>query len=385
MGRKKKIRNEEESILSKYLKEINSGKKISKEAEDLMLKRYYKSEDAAEKDAIKKRIVEAHQLFIYNIAKMYGGGDESLTMDLMTEGTLGMYETFDNYDITKKTKFLTYAVYYIKRKMLRFMDAENMIVRPSNNAKLKPKVKRIEEEFYRAHGRKPNIDEIEDKLMENYNIKLRNSGDINGVTIERLESPAPQDMSDEATYTFEVSKEFNDVAAVENDFEVQSDREYVADKVNKMISNLPAREEKVIRMAYGIGSDMEPCGNDDIAEALDMSPERVRQIIKSAQKKLRAFALKMACFLSLFLLTTACESNTFDMTECQSVTEVRFKNVRGLTVTLEKYTMEVDGEIWEVFYNKQNGIVGVETSDKHTEALPEDNESILNKESYFEY
>lgn len=294
MGRKKKkLNNEDESILSKYLKEVNNGKKLQKNAEDILLKRYYKSEDAAEKDAIKKRIVESHQLFIYNIAKMYGGNDESLTMDLVTEGTLGMYETFDNYDLNKDTKFLTYAVYYIKRKMLRFMDAENMIVRPSNNAKLKPKVKRIEEEFYRTHGRKPNIDEIENQLLENYNIKLRNSGDINGVTIERLENQAPQDTSEDSTYTFEVSKEFNDFASVENDFEVQSEKDYVAEKIEKMISHLPAMEEKVIRMAYGIGNGMEPCGNDEIGEALNMSSERIRQIRKSAEKRLRSFALRM--------------------------------------------------------------------------------------------
>ena len=179
---------------------------------------------------------------------------------------------------------MTYAQYYVRRAIKHFLDDENLVVRPANNAKITPKVKKIEEEFYRTQGRKPTIFEVEDILFEKYGIELADRNDIYGATIERIEDTT--DGSDDETYTFEMSKDFNDYASTENDYEVETRKNDTAYEVAKAISRLPEREAKIIKMAYGMGDYNKPCNNIEIGEALGLTSERVRQLRKDAESRL---------------------------------------------------------------------------------------------------
>lgn len=271
-----------------YMNDIKGSESapLSKEEEKELLEKYYSSDTTeAERIEIRKKIAMAHQRFIYDMAKCYANGDNELTMELVNVGTIGLYETFDNFDMSKDNKFMTYAQYYIRRAINHFMKDENLIVRPSNNARITPKVKEIEEEYMRLHGTKPDIFEVEHILEEKYGVKLSDRNDIFGAKIERIEDPA--ESVDDDTYIFENSKKFTEYASVENDYVVKAEEEGTKHTLQDIISRLPEREATIIRMAYGMGDYNKECTNEDIGEVLGLTSERVRQLRILAEKKIK--------------------------------------------------------------------------------------------------
>lgn len=271
-----------------YMNDIKGSESapLSKEEEKELLEKYYSSDTTeSERIEIRKKIAMAHQRFIYDMAKCYANGDNELTMELVNVGTIGLYETFDNFDMSKDNKFMTYAQYYIRRAINHFMKDENLIVRPSNNARITPKVKEIEEEYMRVHGTKPDIFEVEHILEEKYGVKLSDRNDIFGAKIERIEDP--EESVDDDTYIFENSKKFTEYASVENDYAVQAEKEGTKHTIQEIISRLPQREATIIRMAYGMGDYNKECTNEDIGEALGLTSERVRQLRILAEKKIK--------------------------------------------------------------------------------------------------
>lgn len=293
MKRYNKIKKKDDLVIA-YLNDIKGAKSkpISKDEERELLEKFCaEGTTESEKTEIKNKIVMSHQRFLYDMANCYSNGDNSMLMELINVGTLGMYETFDNFDISKENKFMTYAQFYVRRAINHFLEDENLVVRPSNNAKITPKVKRIEEEFYRLNGRKPTIFEVEDALYEQYGIELSDRNDIYGAKIERIEDTT--DCSDDSDYTFEMSKDFNDYASTENDYEVETRKNDTAYEVQKAISRLPEREAIIIKMAYGMGDYNKPCNNIEIGEALDLTSERVRQLRKDAEAKLKNYLAKV--------------------------------------------------------------------------------------------
>lgn len=279
---------EKSDIVSAYLNDIKGSisKPLTKEEEKELLEQYYAEDTSNEKKIeIRNRIAMTHQRFIYDLASCYANGNNDLLMELVNVGTLGLYDTFDNFDIEKDNKFVTYAQYYIRRAVNHFLEDENLMVRPANNARITPKVKKIEEEYLRVHGIKPDIFEVERILEENYGIKLSDRNDIFGAKIERIEDPA--DSVDDDTYVFENSKKFIEYASVENDYAEQAEKEGTKYTVQKIIDKLPEREATILRMAYGMGEYNKPCNNKEIGEALGLTSERIRQLKESAEEKFK--------------------------------------------------------------------------------------------------
>lgn len=279
---------EKNNIVDAYLKDIKGPKSdpLSKEKEKELLEKYY-SEDTSEdeKVEIRKRIAMAHQRFIYDLASCYAKNDNDMLMELISVGTIGFYDTFDNFDLSQGNKFVTYAQYYIRRAVNHFLEDENLLVRPSNNARITPKVKKIEDEYFRLHGVKPDIFEVERILDEKYGIKLSDRNDIFGAKIERIEDPA--ESVDDDTYVFENSKKFTEFASVENEYAEQSEDYGTKYDIQRVIDRLPEREATILRMAYGMGDYNKPCNNEEIGEALGLTSERIRQLKNLAEKKFK--------------------------------------------------------------------------------------------------
>ena len=285
--KKFKKQSKTNELVNLYFNDLKNANysKMSKEEETRLLEKYY-SDEVTEEDRIKirKKIAIANQGLIYSIANCYANNNSEMALELVSIGTLGLYETFDNFDITKDNKFMTYAQYYIRRAINHFLKDENLLVRPSNNARITPKVKEIENEYMRVHGCKPDIFEVEKILEEQYGVKLSDRNDIFGVKIERIEDPTEN--VDDDTYIFENSKKFTEYSSVENDYAIQVERDGTKHTLQSIIEKLPERESKIIKMAYGL-EDYSPCKNNEIGEALGLTSERVRQLKASAEEKIK--------------------------------------------------------------------------------------------------
>jgi RNA polymerase sigma factor (sigma-70 family) len=205
-------------------------------------------------------------------------------MDLVSVGTIGMYEAFENFDFTKNVRFCTYAKFYIQRAINAYINNDMCMVRTTNNSKLLPKVKRIKSTFFAKEGRYPNVDEIINILNTKYNIKNVNPADLNMATMSYLEDAIDCDNTND-DYNMYNSIVFTQKTASYNDYEKESDYDHLIYLLKRELGKLSDRERIIICMSTGYGYDQE-YKDADIAQELGLTSERVRQIRIKIQNKL---------------------------------------------------------------------------------------------------
>ena len=150
-------------------------------------------------------------------------------------------------------------------------------------------MKKIEEEFEKTEHRKPTVEEVERILDEKYGIKLTSKMEIAPVVIDSI-TPLQTDVSErDVDMDFSAEFSFNNATAIGNLYEDEIEKEDNKTKVHALMSVLSEREAQVIKMAFGFDSDgyMKEYNNNEIGEALDLTPEAVRQIKKRAMAKLQ--------------------------------------------------------------------------------------------------
>lgn len=278
-----------DSNVNIYLNEIR--KEIpDADVERKLLETYYSADSTPEqKLEARNKVITMNQKLVYSIAKSYSNNDDELLMDLVIVGSIGMNDAFEKYNLETDNRFCTYAKWYIQRAITRFLNDENLLIRPTNNMRITPKVKKIEEEFEKTEHRKPTVEEVERILNEKYGIKLTSKMEIAPVVIDSI-TPLQTDASErDVDMDFSAEFSFNSATAIENIYEDEIEKEDNKARVQALMSVLSEREAQVIKMAFGFDSDgyMKEYNNNEIGEALDLTPEAVRQIKKRAMAKLQ--------------------------------------------------------------------------------------------------
>lgn len=274
---------EEKELFAKYFDSkirLESAKKNFVENSHAGLASIIEREEKLQND-IRNEIILRNQRFNFAIAKRYDNNE--ILMDLVSVGTIGMYEAFNDYDITKGVRFCSLASWYIRRAINAFLVKENLTVRTTNNTKVMPKVKKIENEFFLMNGRKPSGPEIMDILLEKYGIEVAAESDIYGARMEYIDATFNEDEDN----TFEKSSDFVNATASFNDFETSVEDESLSESMRIALKALNDRERTIICMSCGYGYSKE-FKDKEIAEVLDLTSERVRQIRHSAKNKLAA-------------------------------------------------------------------------------------------------
>lgn len=278
-----------DTTVNYYLNEIR--KEIpDADVERKLLETYYSADSTPEqKIEARNKVITMNQKLVYSIAKSYSNNEDELLMDLVIVGSIGMNDAFEKYNLETDNRFCTYAKWYIQRAITRFLNDENLLIRPTNNMRITPKVKKIEEEFEKTEHRKPTVNEVERILDEKYGIKLTSKMEIAPVVIDSI-TPLQADASErDIDMDFSAEFSFNNATAIGNLYEDEIEKEDNKAKVKALMSVLSEREAQVIKMAFGFDSDgyMKEYNNNEIGEALDLTPEAVRQIKKRAMAKLQ--------------------------------------------------------------------------------------------------
>lgn len=235
---------------------------------------------------IRNEIITRHQRFNFAIAKRYDNGE--LVMDLVNVGAIGMYEAFEKFDYKNGVRFCTFAVWYIRRAINAYINKENLLIRTTNDSKLLCKVKNIENEFFANEGRMPTDSEIVDKLKNKYNIKNIDLTDLHRAITASIDIPTEDE---DSSVNGKNLQKYNISTASYNEYESQMVNDDLADSLKRMMAAIPERERTIICMYAGYGYDKE-YKDHEIADILEMSSERVRQLRHSAQKKLQAMAAR---------------------------------------------------------------------------------------------
>ena len=257
-----------------YLREIGKIPLLTPEEEADLAQRIVKGDKKA-----KDKMVESNMRLVVSIAKRYGGRGLDF-LDLIQEGNTGLLRAVDKFDPDKGFKFSTYATWWVRQAITRAIADQARTIRiPVHMVETINKVLRTTRKLTSELNREPTNEEIAaalDMEPEKIDYVMRIKQDI-------------------ASLDASVGREGDDEDSVLGDFVEDEERvspedsaanQILKEQLSEIISTLTDREQKIIRLRFGIGGGR-PHTLEEVGAEFDVTRERIRQIEAKALAKLR--------------------------------------------------------------------------------------------------
>ncbi len=254
-----------------YLKEIGRVPLLSPEEEIDLAIRIIDGDEKA-----KKRLSEANLRLVVSIAKRYVGRGMQF-LDLIQEGNLGLIKAVEKFDYTKGFKFSTYATWWIRQAITRAIADQARTIRiPVHMVETINKVKKVSSQLLHKNGHEPTAEEIAEEL----DMPVDKVREIMRVAQEpvSLETPIGEE---EDSHLGDFIQD--DEAPAPAD---AASHTLLKEQLGDVLSTLTAREEKVLRLRFGL-EDGRPRTLEEVGKEFDVTRERIRQIEAKALRKLR--------------------------------------------------------------------------------------------------
>lgn len=273
-----------------YLKEIGRVPLLKAEEEVSIAKRIEKGirhpKDAkAVADGVeaKNELISANLRLVVAIAKKYTGRG-MLFLDLIQEGNMGLIKAVDKFDYTKGFKFSTYATWWIRQAITRAIADQARTIRiPVHMVETINKMTRIQRQLVQELGRDPSAEEIADRMGSGMTAdKVR---EIQKIALDPVSLETPIGEEDDS----HLGDFIEDKDALSP--EQFANNELLKDEINLVLSTLTEREEKVIRLRFGL-EDGKTRTLEEVGKEFDVTRERIRQIEAKALKKLKQHTKK---------------------------------------------------------------------------------------------
>ena len=255
-----------------YLKEIGRVELLSHDDEIKLAKKILEGDEAA-----KKELAAANLRLVVSIAKRYVGRG-MLFLDLIQEGNMGLIKAVEKFDYTKGFKFSTYATWWIRQAITRAIADQARTIRiPVHMVETINKLTRIQRLLIQELGREPTAEEIAERMDGMTPEKVR---EIQKISLEPVSLETPIGEEDDSHLGDFIEDEGvmspDDYAA----------NELLKDELNEVLLELTDREEKVLRLRFGL-DDGRTRTLEEVGKEFSVTRERIRQIEAKALRKLK--------------------------------------------------------------------------------------------------
>lgn len=262
------------ALLNKYLRCMGEIPLLKREDEIEVARRI--REGGPESELAKVVLINANLRLVVSIAKQYSYRGLPLS-DLIQEGNIGLMRAVEKFDPDRGFKFSTYASWWIRQSIIRAIESQIRTIRiPIYKLEIINEVRHTQKVMYRDLGREPGLDEVAARM----GVEPEKIIDLMRLTREPMSLDAP--VGDESSSSISDFIENENAELPSESMEGAS----LMEEIEEVLCSLSPREEKVLRMRYGIG-EATHYSLEQIGSQFNLTRERIRQIELKALKKLR--------------------------------------------------------------------------------------------------
>ena len=267
----------EEPIIARQIQEGEEAKEAMKNPDLSNEEKMKLAKVIADGEQAKQTLISSNLRLVVSIAKKYVGRG-MLFLDLIQEGNCGLIKAVEKFDYTKGFKFSTYATWWIRQSITRAIADQARTIRiPVHMVETINKLTRIQRQLVQDLGRDPLPEEIAEKME---NISAEKVREIQKIALDPVSLETPIGEEDDSHLGDFI--EDKDTLSPDD----YTNNQLLKDEINAVLQGLTEREEKVLRLRFGL-LDGRTRTLEEVGKEFNVTRERIRQIEAKALRKLK--------------------------------------------------------------------------------------------------